>query len=68
MRIKDSPKSNVESDGKKENKKKSGRQKTERNSGTVTARKKEKAIAVFSRTEKEGKERSPTKDDTEYQV
>lgn len=65
MRIKDSPKSNAEGGGKKEGKKKSGKQKTESN-GTVTG--KSEKVAAVPRTEKEGKKRSPTKDDTEKQV
>jgi hypothetical protein len=66
VRIKDSPKSNAEGSNKKESKKKNNKQKTENNT-TVTPKKNEKT-AVPSKGEKEGRKRSPAKDEAVQQV
>lgn len=64
MRIKDSPKSNVEGGNKKESKKKNSKKKTESNA-TVTN--KNDKTSVLPKVDKEGQKRSPSKDEPEQQ-
>lgn len=60
MRIKDSPKNNVEGGSKKEVKKKNSKQRTE-NNGTAIGHKNEKSSETV-KTEKENSKRSPAKE------
>ncbi|GBP39285.1 hypothetical protein EVAR_20513_1 [Eumeta japonica] len=67
VRLKDSPKANVDGGGKKDTKKKNCKQKTEGN-GAVTAAKNDKATGAKTSADKEGKERTSPKNDTPLQV